>query len=120
MGNKNGKSQSGGGKFGKKAIGSYGKDKYLGKKSFEELCKLTKMYNVPLELLVLIRQKYMIHRSKTNQIDMYNYTVIYRELVNPLASETEIYKSFNSFDKNKKRYLTLEVITKLKIFFYNN
>lgn len=67
--------------------------------------ELSKKFNLSVQTINLLKQKYNMYRGRNNKIDMSSYMVIYREFINANAQDHEIQKSFNGFDADRDNYL---------------
>jgi Ca2+-binding EF-hand superfamily protein len=70
-----------------------------------QIQELSKKFNLSVQRINLLKQKYNMYCSRNSKINIYNYIIIYREFINANATDVEIYKSFNGFDADRDGYL---------------
>jgi Ca2+-binding EF-hand superfamily protein len=81
----------------------------LGQPTKAQIDELSKKFNLSVQRINLLKQKYNMYCSSNGKINIHNYLIIYREFINANATDVEIYKSFNGFDADRDGYLNFIV-----------
>lgn len=79
---------------------------FFGTNGEQELANAARIYNVPFQLALDLRQKYMMFYIKPKRINLENFSVLFREFVKPNATESEILRAFDHYKSDKKDGMT--------------
>ncbi len=85
----------------------------LGNPTQSQMQELSQTYNIPISGLNLLKQRYAMYKSKNGKVNIFNYLILYRDFINANATDAEVYKSFNAFDKDRDGFLNFLVSSML-------
>lgn len=88
-----------------KSSSKHKKTALLGQPTKAQIEELSKKFNINVQRINLLKQKYNMYCSSNAKLNVHSYLIIYREFINANATDVEIYKSFNGFDGDRDGYL---------------